>query len=390
MIGDNKTIALVMIVKDESHVILKTLQNILDNVNLDSWYITDTGSTDGTQELIINFFKEKNIPGELFYNEWVNFGHNRSLSIANAFGKSDYILLFDADDHFVGNFKECVPKVLNKETYNLTLSTCPGFFYKRPLIVSNNNKKFFYEGCLHEYLTCKESFTNDDILGNYHVHGGTIGNDDAKYARDAIVFEKALANISKEEEHLIPRYTFYLAQSYRDSRQNDKAIETYIKRTTLGGWAQEIYVSFYEAAKLSVLTNNLINGFYYAMSAHNILPNRLEALRIAVGILRAENKLKLAYILLKTINLDDLDVDHSKHLFCHKYVYDWEISYEFSIIAFHNSDYNVIPHYRRILRFKDSIPKHIIDNCISNIQFYISKVNKNDAKKLEKIKSLLS
>lgn len=385
MIGDSKTVALVMIVKDEAHVIQKTLQNILDNIDLDSWFISDTGSTDGTQDLIKDFFLSKNIPGELFHNDWVNFGVNRTLSIANAFGKSDYILLFDADDHFVGNFKKCIPKKLTKDTYNLTLSTCPGFFYKRPILVQNRTKKFLYEGCLHEYLTCKESFTTDDILGDYHIHGGTIGNDDAKYARDAIVFEKALENISKEDSHLIPRYQFYLAQSYRDSRQTDKAIEAYLKRTTLGNWQQEIYISFYEVSRLYISKEDGAHAFYYAMAAHNIIPERLEALKLAVGILRAENKLKLAYILLKSFDIKLLDVDHSKHLFCHKYVYDWELSYELSIIAYHNADYDIIPCFKRILRFKNDIPKYIIDNCISNIKHYIPKVNKNDAKKLEHI-----
>ena len=42
------------------------------------------------------------------------------------------------------------------------------------------------------------------------------------------------------------RYTFYLANSYRDSGQPEKAIQTYIKRTSLGGWFEEIWQSYYQ------------------------------------------------------------------------------------------------------------------------------------------------
>ena len=58
-----KTICLNMIVKDESHIIKKTLNNICDNIKLDYWVICDTGSTDNTIQIIKNFFEEKKIQG---------------------------------------------------------------------------------------------------------------------------------------------------------------------------------------------------------------------------------------------------------------------------------------------------------------------------------------
>ena len=51
-----KTICLNMIVKDESHRIEKTLNNILDNIPITYYVISDTGSTDNTKEIIVNFF----------------------------------------------------------------------------------------------------------------------------------------------------------------------------------------------------------------------------------------------------------------------------------------------------------------------------------------------
>ena len=46
-------LGLSMIVKDESHVILRVLESIYKHI--DYWAIADTGSTDGTQEIIKKF-----------------------------------------------------------------------------------------------------------------------------------------------------------------------------------------------------------------------------------------------------------------------------------------------------------------------------------------------
>ena len=48
---NQKKICLTMIVKDESHIITSTLENMSKYIS--DWIICDTGSTDGTQELII-------------------------------------------------------------------------------------------------------------------------------------------------------------------------------------------------------------------------------------------------------------------------------------------------------------------------------------------------
>jgi len=88
-----KTICLNMIVKDESKAILKLLGSVKSII--DYWVIFDTGSTDGTQEIIQEFLKD--IPGELHERPWVNFAHNRNEALKVAQKKADYILILDAD-----------------------------------------------------------------------------------------------------------------------------------------------------------------------------------------------------------------------------------------------------------------------------------------------------
>jgi len=88
-----------MIVKNESHIIHECLNSIYKYI--DYWVISDTGSTDGTQEIIQNFFKEKGIPGELHQDEWKNFGHNRTIALRHCDGKAEYAWMIDADARMV-------------------------------------------------------------------------------------------------------------------------------------------------------------------------------------------------------------------------------------------------------------------------------------------------
>lgn len=61
-------ICLNTMVANESHVIIRMLESCYRHI--DHWVIQDNGSTDGTQDLIQNFFKEKNIPGILYSTPW--------------------------------------------------------------------------------------------------------------------------------------------------------------------------------------------------------------------------------------------------------------------------------------------------------------------------------
>ncbi len=92
------TLCLNMIVKDEAHIIENTLSKLLNKVKIDYWVISDTGSTDNTKEIIVDFFKQKGIPGELYDDPWKNFGYNRTKALTHAYNKSEHLLIFDADD----------------------------------------------------------------------------------------------------------------------------------------------------------------------------------------------------------------------------------------------------------------------------------------------------
>ena len=95
--SNKASICLVMIVKNESAVIKRCIDSVKDYI--DYWVICDTGSTDGTQQIIEDTMKEYGISGELHNTEWKDYGRNRTESMQLSFGKSDYRLVIDADDY---------------------------------------------------------------------------------------------------------------------------------------------------------------------------------------------------------------------------------------------------------------------------------------------------
>ena len=238
-----RTICLCMIVKNESKVIKDTLENLCRQIDFSYWAISDTGSSDTTKEIITDFFKSKNIQGELVEHEWKDFGHNRTKALETAYNKSDYVLSFDADDRLIGEFK--LPNIMTCDRYNLLIGK--DFSYIRPLLV-NNRLRWKFVGVLHEYLECidKEN-AEQTIYGNYYVESNRSGYRSSnvnKYLDDAKVLEAAFEKeMEKFDKSLAYRYAFYCAQSYRDCGLYDESIKWYEKVLTLNNWYQEKYYS---------------------------------------------------------------------------------------------------------------------------------------------------
>jgi glycosyltransferase involved in cell wall biosynthesis len=244
---------------------------------IDYWVICDTGSTDGTQEIIQNFFKEKNIPGELHEREWKGFGHNRTEAFRLCEGKADYAFVIDADDYLEGTL--VYPENMTADAYALRMGR-PEFSWWRNQIFKLD-AQWEYVGVLHEYAACKkQNPIAEKLHGNYRVVARTMGARNVnispidKYKKDAEVLEEAL-----KTEPNNTRYMFYLAQSYFDSQQYDKAEEAYLKRAMAGGWPEEVYYSIYRVAICKALQNKPWPEIQQTfMDAYNFRPTRAEPL----------------------------------------------------------------------------------------------------------------
>ena len=366
------TICLNMIVKNESHVILETLENICKYIKLDYWIISDTGSTDNTKQIIADFFNDKEIKGEFHDCEWKDFAYNRTYALQKAYGKSDYILFFDADDKIVGELN--LPGKLIHDSYNFIFGN--NNYYIRPLLVKNDIK-WYYEGVLHEFLTCdKQDVKTDTIFGNYHVISGRTGNRNKnpnKYQDDAIVLEKAYYDAVKTVNELQYRYAFYCAQSYKDCDNVNKAIEWYKKRieTVKKGWNQETYYSALMIGNLYKQLNDYVNAIYYWNLTIDIDCERYEGIMNIIQFYRERQNYTLAY---KYYQMLQPNPSINNKLFVCKNDYYFRKDYEFSIIAYYVGKYDdAILSFINL--FNDKHSKSIKQLIINNFYFYVSKIS---------------
>ena len=271
-----KSICLNMIVKDECHIIESTLNNILDHLLIDYWVISDTGSTDDTMNIIVNFFKERNIPGEIFQDEWKNFGYNRTKALDHALNKTDYLFIFDADDLIHGDFKLPVP--FDKDKYDIAFET-PTLYY-RPILVSNRIK-WKYNGILHEYIVNIDPIQSEEQLyGNYYIESRRLGNrskNPDKYLDDALILELGFFD-EKDDIGLKNRYSYYCAQSYQDAGKYEKAIEWFEKTLTLDYSPQYKYCACIRAGECYIHLNKDDNAIIIWGNSYNYDNERLEGI----------------------------------------------------------------------------------------------------------------
>jgi len=269
-----------MIVKNESHIIKNKLDRLLKKVDIDYYVICDTGSDDNTKEIIKSFFDNKNIEGEIFDHKWKDFGTNRTLALTAAFGKSQYILIFDADDEIEGTIH--IPDDLGKyDKYNLKIGD--SFAYYRPLLL-NNQKKWQFVGVLHEYLITNEKDIKETLLpGSYFIKSCREGNrnmDKDKYLKDAEILETAYEKVKNTNEHLANRYIFYCGQSYKDSGSKyfPQAIKWYSKLLNTTAWEQEKY---YSCIMLGDLYEDKFEKIRYYMKSIEYDKERIEGIVFA-------------------------------------------------------------------------------------------------------------
>lgn len=262
-------ICLCMIVKNEAHVIERCLASLAPS--FDTWCIVDTGSTDGTQERIKTLLQH--YPGILHERPWVDFEHNRNEAIRLAEEQgTEYLLVMDADDVVTG----AVPRTLDKDVYFFVIRYSQ-YDYKRPHVF-RSHKGCKYVGELHEYLETpghlsSETFS-DDVVGIKIVGGGARSNNPKKFEHDAEVLERVAAKRPNDG-----RPQFYLAQSYKDSNQREKAIEAYRKRAEMGGLQEEVFISLLEMAKLLELQERPREFVVKAyLNAYEYRPTRPEPL----------------------------------------------------------------------------------------------------------------
>ncbi len=290
-LSGKKTICLNMIVKDESEVIEKCLNSVRPFI--DYWVISDTGSMDGTQEIIQKCLA--GIPGELHEHPWVDFAHNRNQALKAAKNKGDYLLFIDADevleygnDFTLGN--------LDKDCYYINVQGS-GVVAKRKCLV-NNQLDWTWKGVVHEDIESPQMATScllQGVVNRIDLCVGHRGKDPDKHLKEALILEKAL-----QDDPENTRYAYYLAQCYHNAKKYELALESYKRRIAMrGGDEQETFLALYDKGRLEELLGDSEAALQSFFQAYEYRPTRAEPLFEIAKIYRKKGRYLLAYLILK-------------------------------------------------------------------------------------------
>ena len=357
--SNKKTICLNMIVKNESAIIERCLNSLVNQI--DYWVIVDTGSTDNTPMIIKNFMMKHNVPGELIERPWVNFSHNRTEALELAENKADYVLLCDADmvlEVIDSNWKD---KLTGNSSY-LVIQKNNTLRYQNVRLINGRlkgNNRFRYFGATHEYCDSIDGFNTPVSLTGIEFFDYTDGGSKSdKFTRDIKLLTDEINRLNsidnsldmnkqqfieegvlKRKNHLIQRCTFYLAQSWRDLDEYEKALETYEERVKLGGWEEEVYYSLLQIALLKIKLEYSLEEVTQAfLSAYEYRPKRAESLYFLARHLRFKDKIKLAYIYASVAASIPQSDDR---LFINYDIYSWKAKDELAVAAYWVENYQL-------------------------------------------------
>ena len=218
-------------VANESHVIIRMLESCYKYI--DYWVVQDNGSTDGTQDIIRNFFAEKGIPGFLYETKWEYPGYNRDHTLQECLKADhgcDWILRMDADEQLSidDDFDWNILNDTTIQSFNVT-ATGPGDLYYRTWLWNARLPWYFKHDKRHEIIYLPGAGEDD---GHYQIvnlpksfkhlitNDGQTWDDNLKFLNDALVLEAdqvCTGKILEDDYHL-----FYIGKSYSDTYEDKR------------------------------------------------------------------------------------------------------------------------------------------------------------------------
>lgn len=308
------SLGLVAIVRNEAERIRPMLEAA--RPHLASWTICDTGSTDGTPELIEEALA--GVPGQLWRDEWVNFGHNRTLAFQRARYSADWLLALDADMLVEVDEIELDPTI---DAFLVDMGSSHGFSNRLPLVLAGD-LAWESRGAVHEF-----TILSDGRLGR---RAPTDAIRITMPAAEPMTSEKLEWHASLLTDALIrdpkdARSIFYLAQTRRDQGRLGEAGALYMQRAGMAGWDEETFYARWQAATFAPSWQQKADAL---MDAWEFRPSRLEPLYDLVAGLNARGHFHAAYHLSAVPLVRPPDT-----LFVWGSVYDWGLPFERAIAA---------------------------------------------------------
>ena len=376
------------IVKDESHCILTMLKSALQIS--DAIVIADTGSTDGTQEMIRKFGEENNIPTYVVerpfddFEKSRNFGMEKAREIVKELGWNPndcWTWWCDADETIVVDSKFDKKQFVN-DLY--MINTYIGQMKYTRNTFARISKPFRFYGPIHEFIVCDDKNITSGLATDIHVDVKMIGASwqgdiPTKYKNHAFVLEKYIDNNRQD-----PRWIFYTAQSYHDSasipdnreeneerlRRSLKYYKERVNRTD--GYPEEIY---YSQFRIGTIMKNLEESWNLThqelLKAYNIDPMRGESIKIIIDYYLQMNEWNLAYIYSKfaKVNFHGKNPYPNRLLFVDEALYIWKFAEAHAATCFYTGRMDEAKvTYAEIVNISKTQPQYFTPEDMSKLQ----------------------
>ena len=357
-------ICLNMIVKNESAILAECLESVRPWIS--SYVICDTGSTDGTLELIQSFGERHSLLGEVHSIEFQDFSQARNQALEKARRSSlefDFLLFIDADMRLVTD--GLTPAVLNPQVdAYLMEQRNPELGYWN-LRLLRRSALAEYQGSTHEALhvegNCQRlecAWMRDLANGSNRIH---------KLQRDIQLLRQDL-----EQNPNDARSTFYLAQTLRDSGDHLQALQLYQSRAQMPGWDQESWYASYMAGCSLLTLDRLEEASQRLLQAYAQRPQRLEPLYHLAKAYRERGQPELAWLFCQ-IGLGKPAPSSDEILFVENFVYQWGFREEASISGFYVNDPGAQRLGRTHCKFlaeDPNVPDNVREMARSNLAYY--------------------
>jgi glycosyltransferase involved in cell wall biosynthesis len=352
------------ILKNEAAILPRCLASIVPHV--DAAIIADTGSSDGTSELVKQAFEAAGKPVEVHTIEFRDFAQarNEALALARSSALSwDWALLSDADMGLVVTDHDWKNELNGGFSYDVEQVAGATRYWNRRVLARAATG--IYRSPTHEFLDIPSGGRLTGIWFDDRADGA---NRSGKLTRDIILLQEALR--TETNSGLIQRHHFYLGQSYYDLGQWEKAAEYYRIRAELGGFAEEAWYAQYRYALCLKHLGRYDEFVFEMLQAYEMRPQRAESRYELAKFYREMGGGNQRSLLFSESFEGELAKDS---LFVDNYAYYPGIAEEFSICAYYGtptqrsmgfSDCNV-------LALDRTIPWHTREQARHNMFWYL-------------------